>query len=268
MVGGGKNWLGSHDRISVMNIVFHFLFLHGFNPFYMNSIIGVEWYLGVLFIFYLAVPLMFKKIKSLESAMIFYMASVVICGVFQQILIRVPLLGEEDIYLWNVYVENYSIIAQLPVLMMGIVCYFVYKDRKVVISKKMSCIIIAFSIYLIYVLTFGGNLQGLGVTLWGLAFGGIVIALKDSSYILFDNILFNNLGKYSYGIYLFHFLIIRKTNSWDLHIENIWGIWIIKYVLVVAISFCLSFLLTNFFEKPIVKKMLIIKRKRRNRDEY
>ena len=31
---GGKYWLGSHDRVSVLNIVFHFLFLHGFNPFY------------------------------------------------------------------------------------------------------------------------------------------------------------------------------------------------------------------------------------------
>lgn len=255
-------WLGSHDSVSVVNIVFHFLFLHGLNPFYINSIIGVEWYLGVLFIFYLTVPLLFKKIKSLENAMLFYMASIVICGILQKILIRVPLLGKEDIYLWNVYVENYSIIAQIPVLMMGIVCYFVYEERAIVIGKKMSFTIIALSLYVVDLLVFGRNSQILGVMPWSLVFGGIIIALKDSSIILFDNIIFNNLGKYSYGIYLFHFLIIRGINSLDLHMESVWGDWIINFILVVTLSFCLSFLFVEIFEKPIVKRWLMIKEKR------
>lgn len=47
---GGRYWLGSLPQITGTNIIFHFLFLHGLNPYYVNSIIGggmVYWFAGL-----------------------------------------------------------------------------------------------------------------------------------------------------------------------------------------------------------------------------
>ena len=67
-----KYWLGGHDNVSILNIISHFLLLHGFNPYYINSIIGVEWYIGVLVIFYMIAPFLYNKIKSLKNAVLLF----------------------------------------------------------------------------------------------------------------------------------------------------------------------------------------------------
>lgn len=74
---GSRYWLGTLPGISVLNIIFHVLFLHEFAPYYVNSIIGVEWYLGALMIIYLLGPLFYKIINSLERA---FVSFVLFCG--------------------------------------------------------------------------------------------------------------------------------------------------------------------------------------------
>lgn len=64
---GGRYWLGSLPQITGTNIIFHFLFLHGLNPYYVNSIIGGEWYIGSLVFMYLVTPIMFRVVKKLSQ---------------------------------------------------------------------------------------------------------------------------------------------------------------------------------------------------------
>ena len=57
--GGSNYWLGSEGGISFFNILSHVFFIHGLFPHYTDSIIAVEWYLGVLAIFYLLAPMLY-----------------------------------------------------------------------------------------------------------------------------------------------------------------------------------------------------------------
>lgn len=68
MAEGRVEWLGREEHISTLNFVVHLLFLHGFVPHYCNSIIGGEWYLGTLTIFFMIAPLLYKYINTLERA--------------------------------------------------------------------------------------------------------------------------------------------------------------------------------------------------------
>lgn len=59
--GGGQSaWLGSEGHISGLNFIAHLFLLHGFIPHYCNSIIGGEWYLGTLVIFYMLAPFLYS----------------------------------------------------------------------------------------------------------------------------------------------------------------------------------------------------------------
>nr|WP_231503522.1 acyltransferase [Paenibacillus sp. 1-18] len=71
-------WLGDQERVTVANIVAHVLFLNGLNPYWINSIIGVEWSIAVECMFYLFVPLLFKLIRSVRHAAWFVMIVLVL----------------------------------------------------------------------------------------------------------------------------------------------------------------------------------------------
>ena len=52
------HWLGNEGRVTVKNIIAHICFTHGFFPHYTNSVLCVDWYLGVLVIFIIISPLL------------------------------------------------------------------------------------------------------------------------------------------------------------------------------------------------------------------
>ena len=71
-LGGSSYWLGTQEHITAQNVLAHLFFLHGLFPHYADSIIGVEWYLGTLAIFYLLAPYLYKIINSLTSLIFSY----------------------------------------------------------------------------------------------------------------------------------------------------------------------------------------------------
>lgn len=121
-LGGSPYWLGSEKSISTLNLIFHIFFLHGFAPLYANSIIGLEWYLGVLAIFYLAAPFLYKFIKSITDSIIAFVFSLLIPCFF--ILLTNNFLPEIDEEIYRAYIFSSSIYAQLPIIMLGIFLYY------------------------------------------------------------------------------------------------------------------------------------------------
>ena len=114
---GSRYYLGSHNGISILNIVFHFFFLHGLSPYYVNSIIGVEWYIGVLFILYLISPFIYNKIKSLENAVFLFGVSTFLCEIIQRVVyILMPTGCRHFKGCWKIRVQfhllNYTQILQ------------------------------------------------------------------------------------------------------------------------------------------------------------
>lgn len=248
---GTRNWLGSMPKVSVPNIISHFLFLHGLYPYYFNSILNVEWYLGVLFLLYLIAPFLHKYIKNLASAVCVFLVSLVVCH-FLPMLEALNVIP--DGYIWHHYITNYNLIAQLPVILLGIVLYFFLNNSLWLQGKKenkaVSYCILIFSIYVIYRLINGSTFYGISqFGLWAIAFGGIIISQVLHPSIIICNRFFEFIGRYSYGIYLFHYLLIMKLPS--VPISNIYLSWVINYMIILVSSLCLSIVLIDCIDKPL-----------------
>lgn len=67
LTGGQPYWLGEEGKITLYNAIFHFLFLHGSVPRYINSIIGGEWYLANLAIMYIVIPHIYKFVDRFRK---------------------------------------------------------------------------------------------------------------------------------------------------------------------------------------------------------
>ncbi len=255
---GDRYWLGSIPSISITNIVSHLLFLHGLNPYYFNSIISVEWYLGVLAFLYLLAPLLHKLIKNLKSAVCFFLVSLILCNYITRLQ---GLQVIQDSYIWDYYIENYNFIVQLPVILFGVVLYFLFQHPIITElkgNKAFSCFLLLFSLFVIYRLLRGSTFYGFApYGLWAMALGGIIASQVIYPTKIICNKFFDFIGKYSYGIYLFHYLLIMKLPA--IPIGNIYLSWIVNYATILTLSLLLSIILNYCIEKPFMK--LINKKK-------
>ena len=73
---GDPYWLGSRGSVSAVNMIAHILLLHGLAPHYINSVLGIEWYLGNLALFYFMAPFLYRKINSAEKSVCFFLLTI------------------------------------------------------------------------------------------------------------------------------------------------------------------------------------------------
>ena len=257
--GGNEYWIGSLQKITIQNVLSHITFTFGLFPTFSNSIIGVEWYLGALVIFYLIVPILFKIINSLEKSFVF-----LICGTFifcglSEICCRVLVLGGDDAYIYEEFWGTFSFIPQFPVMLLGIFLYFLCESNilNMIHSKKLiSYALLGISVFLICGLVLNHN-QILGIskhTMYGIAFFILIVSQKIKSCILLDNKFFSFFGKYSYPIYLLHMLLLFLYNKYIPAIsDNLFVSWVVKYMVILISSTIISFFVQNFYDNYTIK---------------
>lgn len=257
---GARYWLGNHAEVSVGNIVAHLLFINGFHPFYTNSILGVEWYIAVISIFYIIIAVCYKKMNSFSKASIWLTASFILFFLLKVLSHRIT-IGEND-YIWRNYMDGYSIFPSFPVLMIGVVVFFLTNResfRKTEEKKLLSYSIGILSIYFLFALITGsadiGGKYGVGInseTLFGVGFGGLFISQKLKSWKVIDNPFFCAVGKYSYGMFLFHMLFLFYYENYvPVSGDNVIINWAIKFLTVTIVSFLFSLLVQKYIAVPL-----------------
>lgn len=269
LFGGNKYWLGSAGKVSILNIVTHIFFLHGINPYYINSILGVEWYLAVLALFYILAPLIYKYINTLEKGLMLFIAVTLVS--YYIIKVGKSFCPIADAYIWNAYIGYFGFFTQVPILVIGIILYFTVKRMRVSLTIKenraLSYSILLFSInILIGTLLEANRLFHIsGYTLVGAIFFCICLSQEMHCSPLLVNKLFAQLGKYSYPIFLNHFLfknVFEKTN-----LGGGSGIvfCLLKVCVVMVSSYLAACILTKWVDKPIIKLMeKVLKLEQRN----
>ena len=262
LTGGSSYWLGAEGHITFFNVLAHVFFVHGFFPHYADSIIGVEWYLGVLAIFYVIAPLLYRIVTNLYRALITWIIGTLSCTWLVYIVGKcIPDVIDAEIY--YSYVSTFSFFSQFSVLLLGIVLFYLMKiiDNR---SDEKDCVMTSYALLLLGCVMIGGMALGLNsilgineVGLFGLCFLVIAISQCMHSCKIIDNPFFRYLGKYSFPIYLFHYLFIYAYDS-KIHFDFGQDIanWLVKYICVLGGTALFAYLISNYFENPITKRML------------
>lgn len=249
-------WSGTHG-ITIGTVLSNFLFIHGLYPWWSNAI-NINWYIGTLALFIVAAPLLYRLINRVDKMFIllgFSWLGNIICN---------HTIGTldfgADTYVWTAYWMIFSIIAQFPVLVIGMILYYFIEKTNIIMNIKgylgkrtKSFCYAAMGVcmlWLFFLIHYGAV-----IVEYALIFAMLIfISFIDRMYLI-ENPIFKTLGKYSYGIYLFHFPLFEIVHAFfKQYINNLKTEVIISYMVVLVVSFITSWILVRFVEKPIIAK--------------
>lgn len=204
---GPRYWLGDAPGISTGNIASNFLFLHGFNPYWINSLVPGGWMIAVEMLFYCLVPLLVLRITNKRQALNFLLAALVARLTLEVLLSKIPLIP--DAQLWGKYLKLY-LPNQMPVFALGILMFFLVSeehgegDRAAI--RPLALVIFA----VLLIAQFALGIQALPPhVVCGMAFVVLGIALGRREFAVLVNPVFVYLGRVSYSMYLVHFAILH-----------------------------------------------------------
>jgi peptidoglycan/LPS O-acetylase OafA/YrhL len=250
---GPRYWLGDQPSVTTGNVLGNFLFLHGFNPYWMNSIVPGGWSIAVEMLFYCFIPFLFSRIKNTRQAFNFVLFSLLFRFAFNLILQKWPFIHDQR--LWTDFLFYYFP-NQLPVFSLGILMYFIIKDEyRINISDKT---LLLFALLFLVQLIFSWFPFLPSHFMFGVGFVMIGIALSRYKFKLFVNPLVMYIGKISYSMYIVHFAVfywITKFGFADYltvsgtrtAILNI----LIRLIVVLGFSVLLSTIFYRLVEMPM-----------------
>jgi peptidoglycan/LPS O-acetylase OafA/YrhL len=187
--------------VNVRGIVENIFFIHGFDPVYINTIVPGGWSIGVEMLFYCLVPILFKYIKSIDSAIYFLVATIILRKALQVIMIHF-LLPHVNPNFFDDFLY-YSFSNQLPVFALGILFFFIIKGHK---TKSFVPLLLLFAVIVLEML-----IKIFSITLHLLLTGSfIVLALalsKPRKKTILSNAI-QYIGTISYSMYLVHFAVL------------------------------------------------------------
>nr|MCR4788453.1 acyltransferase [Lachnospiraceae bacterium] len=254
ITGGFAEYYANDGTVTVWNVLSHLTLTMGLFPKYANSILGVEWYLGVLTIFFVLVPVFYRFIKSEASAIVAVILSVllfVVTDKFGHMLI--PAGADEHVH--QLFLGQFSIIPNLPVLFTGVLLFYLFKKKAVEPgndNRVMSAAFIGMALMIAAGLVLGLNSLFLipYTLLWAIVFALLILAMSYHPWALIDNPLFRLIGRNTYCIYLVHYLLIILYDRYIGSTGNGTIDWIVKYAVITAVSLAISVIYTRFVDKP------------------
>jgi peptidoglycan/LPS O-acetylase OafA/YrhL len=234
-------------------ILLNMTFLHGFSRTAISSIPPGGWSIAAEMMFYLLLPLFLKNTKTFkQSAFLFtkVFAFSVLCKILGRLYITYlsrsgpeSLLAEEGwfFYFWLPW--------QLPVFTLGILGYFAVKDRVIpqAIIKffPLVSLLIFYLAHLVHTYL-NQDLYYPTHLIFAFSFLFLLLFLREYPTKILVNKVFVEIGKVSFGIYLFHFFMLDLFDS--LKVESFIGVW--GYTLLCFLAtFGFSYLTYIFVEQ-------------------
>ena len=186
------------------------LFLHGFHPETITSVVPGGWSIAVEMNFYLLLPIFLIHFCNIRAALLLFVSSLTLYLVFRTLLLSVlsPYYPESQHYLVTGFIFL-NFMSHLPVFAMGLVAFLVISIRELPHPVRVYIGIAALAIaaYVLAIPSSGlilGNHISSGV--W---FALILLWLRRSPIKLIVNGLTTGLGKISFSMYLVSFAVME-----------------------------------------------------------
>ena len=245
---GPRYWLGDETHITALNIVSNLTFLHGFNPYWINSLVPGGWSVGVEMAFYAIVPILFFKIKNINQAFLFFLFSAFLKLFLYLALIKFPMISPAS--LWKIYLVLY-LPGQLPVFSLGIFFYFLISENQSLRSISGGSILLL-SAMLIAQLSIDVKFFLPSHVLFSLVFLLLAYGLSLFQFKMIVNPVINYIGKISFSMYLVHLAVLHWVKQFNLF--NYWNNGMLNYatrfLFVLVSTMIISTIFYNIIEVP------------------
>lgn len=225
---------------SVVDYLMHLTYTNGFVPQFTNDILGVEWYISVLAIFYFIAPIIKKYVINLSKSLALLTFSMLLSGLTTYI-IAPPICSMDEIT--HTYLIATGWISEMPTLSLGVVLYYLNqltetnRKRNIQIAILVILLILTLIISSRYLLNFDVQIiAGWRVMAYFLMLFLILRFWRDMPKL--PGI--SNLGEHSYGIYCYHILFIQMLKMSSLCLETNVCNWLLLYVAVIILSYTFS----------------------------
>jgi peptidoglycan/LPS O-acetylase OafA/YrhL len=231
----------SHS-IPFIKLFANLFFIHGFYPTTINSYVPGGWSIAVEMTFYLFLPLIFSKIKTINHSLLFVFSSLLVATFFHSLL-KAPIFGHNNFI-------DFNFINQLPMFSLGILAYFFLKKDAHHLSPAML-LLVALS------LLFFSYFSPPYYLLYGVAWLFLLLGLSKLPIKALVNKPIEWIGKLSFSLYLIHFAAIYWITQWIppsiFHITHFTGDFLLLcgyYLLTVLSSISIAYFTYRFIEVP------------------
>jgi peptidoglycan/LPS O-acetylase OafA/YrhL len=239
------------------NIMLYTLFGFNFVPFKQTGYVWASWTLGVEVVFYMIFPLIFRFVKSIRSAMIFVVISLILAWVHQ---LFITYCVNKGILAPGSYIIYYSLLNQVPVFAMGMLCFFIYNNA--LLGKKIApiygvCLLIG-GTALFFMFAYGviKAPDFLHLYIKGIIYSIIFFGLLISPVKVIVNKLTAFYGAISYSLYLDHPVIVFKLNNVYKKIYTLSDSVTLNYFLCITLTLIivtgLAYSTYRFIETPMI----------------
>ena len=202
------------NHVSLLNVVLSTFFINGFFPTSINYVPPGGWSVAIEMIFYLLIPFLFARIKSLKLAVVYFFATLVFgiaCNYLgAYLMVHYTNLDYAYQKTWYFY---FWLPNQLPIFMLGIILFHLLK-QPIKIGKTAASLLVLLSCLGLLGVFYGIKYFKLEDVvpehvLVGILFSCIVFAMSQARLSLLENRVTRYLGKLSFSMYLWHFFVLE-----------------------------------------------------------
>ncbi len=192
------------------------IFLHGWYPSTINAIVPGGWSIAAEFSFYLTIPFLFFRIRTLNAALWLTLIATALAGILQGP--AVSHLSHHFSQFPETLIKDfvgYTFPMQFPVFCLGLVLYFLLLPN---LSGDTQQSQTPNNTSLALLLVMGGLLCGVGTPprhiFMSMAFVAVAYGLSLRPFWLIVNPVTRFIGTISYSGYIWHFWIMGIVTNW------------------------------------------------------